>query len=764
MIIVKLADRLHNMRTLESLKPEKRVKIANETLLVFAPLAKLLGMYQVKNELEELAFKWASPEAYAEAGRRLDELSKQQEPTMFRCAAELQKLCDDDPFLKQACAKVVVIPRAKELYGVYRKSQANGGVAKREKNGDGRSVKNALSVVNDVAQLRVVLDLEQKISPPPPGIEPRTVSSNPPTERQSTRVCYHVLGLVHERWPPVPGRMNDYIATPKLNGYRALHTVVLPIGDDQKIVSVSANEKEKANADLVFPIELQIRTGEMHAMAERGIAADPEVVGAWRVAARRTARRLIRERTLGEGLVVGDDGSNDSDESPSSESQAHETNSDHDDTDDTDGTDDEVLSPEDCVLIRAGHARQVAWLSNIREWQEEFLGVLTAEEFVDVRVVFPKSDTPRAFADWPTTPLFAYTSPHTTLTSTDRTLFAYQSQTVTGDLLGRRVFVFTPNGGVMNLPHGATVVDFAFYTDRGLDAVRCSVNGVSSDFDRVLRNADVVEIGRDGGAAWKDSIGGEQKEKRNGSNTYGMEFGSGDGSVDLSTDESSDVWEGGTAITADGEGTCWAFPKSGGTLWRPDYPSLFTQTTRSERLTLSVLHPKPPPPRSRARFGNRKCKRNSGFCKSRRREGTFPHFPNPADCFISQLVTVVHTSRYTILTLFWQNCKARAPRSKSFSPKTEPAPAFSGLTPPGIEPGRTGLTHQPLAAAPSTPGWLPMKSLPPRSCCSRSCYSRLNSTPRPAQQRRVRVSAGSGKRKSRSPVPTKTACSEAFRH
>jgi hypothetical protein len=92
---------------------------------------------------------------------------------------------------------------------------------------------------------------------------------------------------------------------------------------------------------------------------------------------------------------------------------------------DSDSDSDEDVSDlhddeEDSVLIRSGHARQVAWLSNIREWQEEFLGVLTAEEFVD---------------------------------------------TVTGDLLGRRVFVFTPTGGVMNLPHGSTVVDFAFYTD-----------------------------------------------------------------------------------------------------------------------------------------------------------------------------------------------------------------------------------------------------------------------------------------------------------
>jgi len=458
-IIVKLADRLHNMRTLGSLKPEKRVKISRETLLVFAPLAKLLGMYSVKNELEDLAFRWSNPEAHAETARWFDELSKRQEPTVRRAAGELRALCESDPFLKNACARVEVIPRAKELYGVYRKSQ------KEERIDSKSTLAERLRSVREVAQLRVVLELDD------------ADIADGGANGVSSRVCYHVLGLVHERWPPVPGRMNDYIATPKLNGYRALHTVVLPIGDFNALRDDAMNvNSEKKD---VFPIELQIRTGEMHRMAESGIAADPEVKAAWRLAARRTARRMHEAR------VAADPALGFRDDTTPFASMDGEPDSD-------DERADALTDAEDSVLIRSGHARQVAWLSNIREWQEEFLGVLTAEEFVD---------------------------------------------TVTGDLLGRRVFVFTPTGGVMNLPHGSTVVDFAFYTDAGLDATRCSVNGAPCGFDRALKNADVVEIFRAG--EYERAIVQTDGEPAGGSvknandiafSTYGLELSDGSSS------------------------------------------------------------------------------------------------------------------------------------------------------------------------------------------------------------------------------------------
>ena len=504
-IIVKLADRLHNMRTLGSLKPEKRVRIANETLLVFAPLAKLLGMYQIKNELEDLAFRWSTPEYHAETARWFDELSKRQEPVVRSAAEELQALCDADEFLKSACTRVEVQPRAKEFYGVFRK--AGGGMGKvaagapgeeRSRGGSkgsssssssstsspssrtsggavgtssgegasgeevpGEGITDSLRRVNEVAQLRVVLHLK-----------------DPSSKLDSSRVCcYHVLGMVHAMWPPVPGRMKDYIATPKLNGYRALHTVVLPIGTEQQQHQQQQESEEGEEGSggggggggsggggehEVFPLELQIRTEDMHRMAEYGISADREVKAAWRTMAVRTGKKLRRHRAKngnasGTGdLNGGGSSSSASDRGAVAAAAASLGASDSSDSEDSDSDDEdeeeeegESISPEESLLIRTGHSRQVEWLSNIREWQEEFLGVLTAEEFVD---------------------------------------------TVTGDLLGRRVFVFTPSGGVMNLPHGSTVVDYAFYNDVGLDMVQAKVNGVAVEPDFTLSNADVVEI------------------------------------------------------------------------------------------------------------------------------------------------------------------------------------------------------------------------------------------------------------------------------
>ena len=368
---------------------------------------------------------------------------------------------EEDEYLRAVCAKVDVTPRAKELYGLYRKaggeklgaigagslvpagSSSSPGTGAGT-NGDGgaaadvahRAFVSSLRQVSEVAQLRVVLRLRDD-----------AYLENGGVHAVSSRVCYHVLGAVHAMWPPVPGRMKDYVATPKLNGYRALHTVVLPIGSDQGSPGPEGQGRVAENE--VFPLELQIRTESMHRMAQHGIAADPEVKAAWRSTARRTGKRLRGKHREAAAAAAAAEAAAEGCELAADAVPLCDSGS----VDDGESSDEEVDDSdddlEDSVLIRSGHARQVAWLSNIREWQEEFLGVLTAEEFVD---------------------------------------------TITGDLLGRRVFVFTPSGGVMNLPHGSTAVDYAFYTDAGLDMVEARVNGVAVDFDVALKNADVVEI------------------------------------------------------------------------------------------------------------------------------------------------------------------------------------------------------------------------------------------------------------------------------
>ena len=354
-IIVKLADRLHNMRTLESLAPHKRKRIADETLEVFAPLAKLLGMYRIKDELEDLAFRWSDPDAYAELMRWYDALSVSQGPVVMKAVDALKQAFGRDEFLQQSCDGVDVEMRCKELYSVHRKMKERG---------------LTVNDIRDIAQIRLVA----RVRAGAPG--------------GGSSVCYHVLGLVHSIWPPIPGRVKDYIATPKPNGYRALHTLVLPFG----------------SADL-FPLELQIRTADMHRNAEWGIAADSRLMALWHDGSKQEAEaRAVVENT-------------------------------------------------DSGLTRDDMSRRVRWLSSLREWQQEFVGDLSAREFVD---------------------------------------------TVTGDLLvsGRRVFVFTPKGEVVSLPRGATTVDYAYHihTDVGNRMVAAKVNGVIVQPAHVLRNAEVVDI------------------------------------------------------------------------------------------------------------------------------------------------------------------------------------------------------------------------------------------------------------------------------
>jgi GTP pyrophosphokinase len=206
-ILVKLADRLHNMRTLSHLPDDKRVKIAQETRDIYAPIANRLGMSKVKNELEELSFRYLEPQTYEALRIRVDAKRRQTEGLI----EELKKQVT----AKLADAQVPIVEidgRIKRLWSISQKLKKQ---------------KIELEQVYDFIALRIITN--------------------------SVKDCYAALGIIHQTWSPVPGRIKDFIAMPRPNGYQSLHTSV-----------ISAHGT---------PFEVQIRTIEMHRMAEEGIAA-----------------------------------------------------------------------------------------------------------------------------------------------------------------------------------------------------------------------------------------------------------------------------------------------------------------------------------------------------------------------------------------------------------------------------------------------------------------------------------------------------------
>ncbi|MCU0661819.1 MAG: bifunctional (p)ppGpp synthetase/guanosine-3',5'-bis(diphosphate) 3'-pyrophosphohydrolase [Myxococcota bacterium] len=205
-LLIKLGDRLHNMRTLEHMKPEARERIAQETREIYAPLADRLGIAWLKADLDDLAFMYLEPEAFEELQRSVDKTTKERKAYIQRTIDELQR------FLKENGLDVKVTGRLKNFYSIHKKM---------------RTKNIAYEDVHDAIAFRVVCD--------------------------SLRDCYATLGFVHSRWVPVPGRFKDYVAMPKPNRYQSVHTTV--VGKDGE------------------RIEIQIRTQEMHDVAEAGIAA-----------------------------------------------------------------------------------------------------------------------------------------------------------------------------------------------------------------------------------------------------------------------------------------------------------------------------------------------------------------------------------------------------------------------------------------------------------------------------------------------------------
>ena len=205
-IIIKLADRLHNMRSLNFLSHERQQRMASETLEIYTPLAGRLGISQIKCELEDLCLKYLDPEAYEYLLYNIRERLSERKDFVAQIVQEIKELMDKDG------VKGEVFGRPKHFYSIYKKMKNKG---------------KTLDQIYDLTAVRVIV--------------------------KDVRECYTVLGEIHEKWKPIPGRIKDYIATPKPNKYQSLHTTVM--------------------TKYGQPFEIQIRTEAMHKIAEFGIAA-----------------------------------------------------------------------------------------------------------------------------------------------------------------------------------------------------------------------------------------------------------------------------------------------------------------------------------------------------------------------------------------------------------------------------------------------------------------------------------------------------------
>jgi GTP pyrophosphokinase len=225
-LLIKLVDRLHNVRTLSALAPEKQERIARETIEVYAPLAHRLGVQEIKHEMEDRCFAILHPRRYAEIEELVQVRAPARDAYLEKVIAEVEGLLTDHDI------KALVSGRPKHPYSIYRKMVDAG---------------RPFSDIHDLLGIRIITG--------------------------AVAACYAALGVIHTRWPPVQGRFKDFIAMPKFNLYQSLHTTVL--GPDGR------------------PLEVQIRTAEMHERAERGIAAHwrykegggpPEVEGVRQIA------------------------------------------------------------------------------------------------------------------------------------------------------------------------------------------------------------------------------------------------------------------------------------------------------------------------------------------------------------------------------------------------------------------------------------------------------------------------------------------------
>ena len=321
-LLIKLADRLHNMRTLSALPPQKRSRIALETMEIYAPLAYRLGMQKISGELEDLAFPYTYPSEYHWLIKKLEYRYEAMEKYLNRIRPTVEKALED------AAVDVVSLDyRAKRYASLYRK------LLRYEMD---------IDRVYDLVAFRVIV--------------------------KNVEDCYATLGVIHNLWTPMPGRIKDYIAIPKPNGYRSLHTTVICL--DGRLV------------------EFQIRTEQMHRESENGIAAH------WAYEESKGTKNYTRKKA-----------------------------------------------------IKAA-TQEIKWVEQLRSWQNE---TTNSEEFLDSLKV---------------------------------------------DFLKDRIFVITPQGDVLDLPQGATPIDFAYqiHSQIGDQAVSAKVNGDMVPLDHKLKSSDIVEI------------------------------------------------------------------------------------------------------------------------------------------------------------------------------------------------------------------------------------------------------------------------------
>lgn len=313
-ILVKLADRLHNMRTLFPLDEEKRRINSIETLEVYAPIAHRLGIYQIKSELEDLSFKYLYPKEYGKIKNMFDEKLEERKSLIDEAIKIVSKK------IKEVKIPVDISGRIKTYYSVYNK------ITKQNRK---------FEDIYDIVAIRIIVN--------------------------DIKSCYAVLGIIHSLWKPVPGRFKDFIANPKFNMYQSLHTTV--IGTKGK------------------PLEIQIRTFDMHKFAEYGIAAHYKY-------------------------------------------------------------------KEGGFKKPSEFDKRVEWIRQILDWQKEL-------------------KDPRDYME-----------------------------SLKLDLFEEEVFVFTPKGKVVNLPRGATTIDFAYqiHTDVGHNTIGSKINGNMVPIETVLGNGDIVEI------------------------------------------------------------------------------------------------------------------------------------------------------------------------------------------------------------------------------------------------------------------------------